>query len=174
MRKISLAFALAGGLAVVAPATMVHAADVQRVALADFYYLDTSGEPGDRDKEHQDRVDLFETVLREELAATGRFEIVPLECTMPKCGVGTLSVEDAVDAADRLHADYVLLGAIQKISTLVGTGRLDLVDVPQRRSAMSRVLSFRGDSDEAFRRAAEFSARNVAEADLMTSSAPAR
>ncbi|UIJ72779.1 DUF2380 domain-containing protein [Aurantimonas sp. HBX-1] len=165
MTKTRLAL-LAAFAAALLPASPAAAADVPRIALADFYYLDTSGEPGDRDSEHRQRVELFETVLRERIAATGRFEVVPLECALPECGVGSLSVEDAVDAAERADADYVLLGAIQKISTLVGTGRLDLVDVPRRRSAMSRVLSFRGDSDEAFRRAAEFSARNVVEADL--------
>lgn len=166
--------ALLGALAALASAGTTRAADVPRIALADFYYLDTSGEPGDRASEHQQRVDLFETVLREELAATGRFEVVALECPLPECGVGSLSVEDAVNAAERVNADYVLLGAIQKISTLVGTGRLDLVNVPQRRSSMSRVLSFRGDSDEAFRRAAEFSARNVVEADLSPAAEGAR
>ncbi|NDV85842.1 DUF2380 domain-containing protein [Aurantimonas aggregata] len=166
MQSPSLLIALVAGFAAVASAVPTNAADLPRIALADFYYLDTSGEPGDRATEHQQRVDLFETVLREQLTANGRFEVVALECPLPECGVGSLSVEDAVNAAERVNADYVLLGAIQKISTLIGTGRLDLVDVPQRRSAMSRVLSFRGDSDEAFRRAAEFSARNVVEADL--------
>lgn len=174
MRTINLPFALLALGAVAIAAMPSRAAELQRIALADFYYLDTSGEPGDRVREHEDRVDLFETVLREEIAATGRFEVVSLECPLPECSVGFLSVEDAVNAAGRVQADFVLLGAIQKISTLVGTGRLDLVDVAQRRSAMSRVLSFRGDNDEAFRRAASFSARNVAEADLAAAPADAR
>lgn len=163
----TLAIGLAAGL--IAALATGHAAansDTPRIALANFYYLDTSGEPGDRTAEHAARIALFEAKLGEGLADRAAYEVVALTCGQPECSVGTLSVEKAVEAAAALDVDYLLLGAVQKVSTLVGMGRVDIIDIGDRRDVFSRVLSFRGDTDEAFVRVADFVVTNVSQADF--------
>lgn len=161
-RLRTLVLIVAAGLGFGTPAGAAQS----RIALADIYYLDTSGEPGERTAEHAARTKLFQSVLGEELERDGAFAVEPLACGRPDCSIGAISVEDAVEAARRSGADYVLLGAIQKISTLIGTGRIDVIEIATKRDVVSRVLSFRGDTDDAFRRAAEFAARSVAGAGL--------
>ena len=100
------------------------------------------------------------------LADRAAYEVVALTCGQPECSVGTLSVEKAVEAAAALDVDYLLLGAVQKVSTLVGMGRVDIIDIEDRRDVFSRVLSFRGDTDEAFVRVADFVVTNVSQADF--------
>ena len=58
------------------------------------------------------------------------------------------------DLARLVHADRVLIGAVDKVSTLIGSLRLRIVDVATGQSIFSRVLGFRGDTDEAWQRAA--------------------
>jgi hypothetical protein len=42
------------------------------------------------------------------------------------------------------------------MSTLITWGSVQVVDVRQKQLLLSRLFSFRGDTDEAFRRAAKF------------------
>ena len=42
------------------------------------------------------------------------------------------------------------------MSTLIEWGSVQVVDVQQKQLLLNRLFSFRGDTDEAFRRAAEF------------------
>jgi Protein of unknown function (DUF2380) len=55
----------------------------------------------------------------------------------------------------------VLIGAVDKVSTLIGSLRLSIVDVATGQSTFSRVLGFRGDTDEAWQRAARFFVRDL-------------
>ena len=153
-----LAAAVAGALA--ALPQPARADDRGRIALADIYYLDTSGEPGDQTRQHAERVKLFEGRLAEGLRKSG-FTVVDLACGAETCSIGNLGVADAVGAAAKQQANYVLLGAIQKVSTLVGTGRIDILDVAAGKDVFTKVLQFRGDSDEAFRQAARFVVENI-------------
>ncbi|MEF2550463.1 DUF2380 domain-containing protein [Aurantimonas sp. A2-1-M11] len=162
-----VAAAIAAICMATAGAIAAHGQDAApRIAIADIYYLDTSGEPGDRDAEHAARITLFETELGKGLAERTDYQVETFSCGMPECSVGTLSVEKAVEAAAARDVDYLLLGAVQKVSTLVGMGRVDIIDVKARKDVFSRVLSFRGDTDEAFVRVADFVVTNVAEADF--------
>ena len=82
---------------------------------------------------------LFEGLLAEGVRKSG-FTVVDLACGAKTCSIGDLGVADAVGAAAKQQADYVLLGAIQKVSTLVGTGRIDIVDVAAGKDVFTRAL----------------------------------
>ncbi len=58
----------------------------------------------------------------------------------------------------------MLFGAVQKLSGLVLWARASVVDSATGKPALERLLTFRGDNDEAFRRAGSFLARQIAEA----------
>ncbi len=49
-----------------------------------------------------------------------------------------------------------------RISTLIGTIYLGVIDLDERRVACDRTYSYRGDNDAAWTRAAEFAVEDVA------------
>ncbi len=73
------------------------------------------------------------------------------------------SAGEAPAAARATGARLLVCGGVHKMSTLVQWGKLHVVDLAADRLLLDRNFSFRGDSDEAFRRAAEFVARYVKE-----------
>jgi hypothetical protein len=63
---------------------------------------------------------------------------------------------DVFAAAQNADAQLLIYGGIHKMSTLITWGSVQIVDVRQRQMLFNRLFSFRGDTDEAFRRAAKF------------------
>jgi hypothetical protein len=129
--------------------------------------VDTSGEPLSQAKKLEDRLTALTVYLSKELEAHGLYavidpisigkEIDQARATQPldKCNGCEL------DLARRVHADRVLIGAVDKVSTLIGSMRLSIVDVATGRGIFGRVLGFRGDTDEAWQRAARFFVRDL-------------
>jgi hypothetical protein len=67
-----------------------------------------------------------------------------------------MGADDLVAAAQNADAQLLIYGGIHKMSTLITWGSVQIVDVRQRQMLFNRLFSFRGDTDEAFRRAAKF------------------
>ena len=59
-----------------------------------------------------------------------------------------------MQAARDSGARVLVYGGIQKMSTLVQFGFIEVVDLKTSESVFSQAITFRGDTDEAFRRAA--------------------
>jgi len=124
--------------------------------VADFDYDDTSGEARDQSAQHAARVKDFVNLLRDELAAHGRYRILPLSCPEPACSAGRMDANELMQAARRSGARLVIYGGIHKESTLVQWAEVEVVDLDDNKLLLDRLFSFRGDTDEAFRRAAAF------------------
>jgi Protein of unknown function (DUF2380) len=58
----------------------------------------------------------------------------------------------------------VVYGGIRKMSTLVQWGDVELLDLENEKLLLKRIVSFRGDNDEAFSRAAAFVGDTVTDA----------
>ncbi len=158
------AFALSG--ACIAAAVSADAADPVAVAIAEFDYADTSGEiKGQRDA-HAARLQDFARLIREELSASGKYQVVALACPQPRCSAGAMDPASLTDAARRSGARLLLYGGIHKMSTLVQFGKAQIVDLETDRVVFDRTITFRGDNDEAWKRAGEFVAEQLAAADL--------
>ena len=67
-----------------------------------------------------------------------------------------MGADDLVAAAQNADAQLLVYGGIHKMSTLITWGSVQVVDVRQKQLLLNRLFSFRGDTDEAFRRAAKF------------------
>jgi hypothetical protein len=134
------------------------------VAVADFDYIDTSGEVRDQRKEHQSRMQRFTELLRESLGSQGDFHVQPLECTEPPCTPINMQPAKFIDASRRSGARFVLYGGIHKISTLVQWGDVQLLDLESDKVLFRQNVTFRGDNDEAYRRAAAFVSGSVRDA----------
>jgi hypothetical protein len=126
------------------------------VAVADFDYSDTSGEVTDQTQEHRARVASFAELLREDIAVGGTYRVVQLDCPEHPCTAGTMPPDDFVAAARRAGARLVVYGGIHKMSTLVQWGKVQLLDLQRNEVVLQRTVTFRGDNDTAFRRAAAF------------------
>jgi hypothetical protein len=134
------------------------AAEVQPVpvAIADFDNFDTTGEDAQRTAEHAERVKMFADLLRSDLSADGRYRIVELSCPGFPCLAAKTRPADFLKAARATGARLLVYGGVHKQSTLVQWALVHAVDLERDKLVLERTFSLRGDTDEAFRRAAEF------------------
>ncbi len=130
-------------------------------------WVDTSGETPSHAKEHAARLAALGEYLSRLLAKTGLYAIVdPTPITADIEHARATQSLDACNGCERdlarlVHADRVLVGEIDKVSTLIGYLRLNIIDVGGGRIVFARVLSFRGDTDTAWENAIQFFVRDL-------------
>jgi Protein of unknown function (DUF2380) len=137
-------------------------APTQPVALAvlDLDYVDTSGEPTDQTAAHQRRAADFVNALQRDLAANGQYRIIPMSCGSAPCEP-VMNPAELQKAARAAGAKFVVLGGVHKMSTLVQWAKIQIADEEKGRIVFDRLLTFRGDTDEAWQKAESFVARDV-------------
>jgi hypothetical protein len=126
------------------------------MAIADFDNFDTTGEDAERSAAHAGRVKAFADFLRNDIAADARFTIVPLTCGDMPCSPARTRPATFLEAARAAGARYLVYGGIHKQSTLVQWALVHAIDLEKDKLVLERTFSLRGDTDEAFRRAADF------------------
>ena len=159
LRDFCKAAALTMALAVVA--IRADALEPIPIAVLDFDYSDSSGEPQDQTAIHRARLDEFVARIRAALAGSGAYRVVVATCPAPPCSAKNYAPEELFDMARGAGAKLMLFGGLHKMSTLVQWGRVELVDVGENRLLDERHLSFRGDDDQAWRRAADYVAQKL-------------
>lgn len=150
----AIALAVVAGLSFAAPRAW-PAAPVT-IAVADFDYTDTSGEVNDQSAAHRARVAQFADLVRENLGGQGDYRVLPVDCPEHPCTPINMRPDAFIAAARRSGARFVVYGGIRKMSTLVQWGDVELLDLENEKLLLQRTVSFRGDNDDAFRRAAAF------------------
>lgn len=133
------------------------------IAVLDFDYSDTSGEPKNQKTEHERRLKDFNLSLRRDLEQSGVYKVVALDCGSEPCTVKGLTPEELFDAARKAGARLVLFGGIHKMSTLVQWARVQVIDIEKNVVLDDRHLSFRGDNDDAWKRAEAFIVKQMNE-----------
>ena len=131
------------------------------LAVAEIYYVDTSGEVIDQSADHRRRLREFEAALRSDLAASGKMANTAFECPPNACSVGDIDVGQLLGKAEAAGATHLLIGRFHKMSTLVQQATFGVIDVKARKRVFGRYITFRGDNDEAWRRAESFLARQI-------------
>lgn len=154
---------IAATLFVVSPARAETAATTTTIAVVDFDYNDTSGEPTNQRAQHEARLKSFTQALRRDLEQTGAYRVVSLDCGAEPCTVKGLTPEELFEATKKAGARLLLFGGIHKMSTLVQWARVQVVDVEKNVVLDDRHLSFRGDNDESWRRAEAFVIKQLRE-----------
>jgi hypothetical protein len=157
------------GLALVA-AALLHAGSVSQsraqgevpvLAVAEIQYVDTSGEVVDQSTDHLRRLREFEASLRTDLAAGGKARTVALDCPPNACSVGDIDADQLLSKTQAAGAGYLLISSFHKLSTLVQWAKIDLVEVKTRKVVFNRLVTFRGDTDEAWQHAESFIVRQI-------------
>jgi hypothetical protein len=136
-------------------------AEVPILAVAEIQYSDTSGEVIDQSAEHFRRLREFETSLRTDLAATGKVQNAALDCPPNACSIGDVDADQLLGKAQAAGAGYLLISSFHKLSTLVQWAKFDIIDVKTHNVVFNRLVTFRGDSDEAWRHAESFIVREI-------------
>ncbi len=147
---LTLAGACSAGLAGTAAPT---------AAVAGFAYRDTSGEERDQTAAHAAFLKGFAENLRGRLGAT--FRIVPVECA-ESCPSVEADAGALLGYARRAGTDYLVTGGFHKMSTLVQWAKITVSDVRTGKPVYDRLFTFRGDNENAWKRAADFIARQLA------------
>lgn len=158
--------ALAAAWWCLAAASSIHAADTITLAVADFDYEDSSGEIQDQAAAHAARLDDFDRLIRNQLSTSGKYRIVVLACAQPRCSAGAMDAQSLTNAARQSGARLLLYGGIHKMSTLVQFGKAQIVDLETDQVVFDRTITFRGDNDEAWKRAGAFLAGELVAKDL--------
>ncbi len=135
------------------------AAAVSTLAISDFSFADTSGEPIDQSAVHAQRLSVFMQTLRQDVASSGHVRLVPILCGSEACKAKS---DDIVSAAAAGGADFLLIGGVHKMSSLVQWIEVALIALPARTTLLDRTYTFRGDSALAWQNAEKFVARDMA------------
>ncbi len=125
------------------------------MAIADFDYVDTSGEPVDQHDQHQRLLFRFGRQLIDGLAH-GSYQPIHLKCSAPVCSSGALTPAELIMSAKNSGADLLVFGGIHKMSTLVQWILVEVADVSTNKLLLKRLLTFRGDTDIAWDHAARY------------------
>jgi hypothetical protein len=103
--------------------------------------------------------------LQRDLAANGQYRIVPMSCGSESCAP-VMSPSELQTAARAAGVKLVLLGGVHKMSTLIQWAKIQIADEEQGQVVFDRLVTFRGDTDEAWQKAESFVARDVLESAL--------
>jgi hypothetical protein len=131
------------------------------LALSGFFLLDSSGEQRDQTAEHNARLARFDDIMHDELSKSGRFALVEMKCPQSRCTAQNMTLDQLLQSAKDAGARFLVIGAVEKMSTLVLWARLEVYDVGSRQMVFNRLFTFRGDNDEAWQHAAHYVAKEV-------------
>jgi len=150
-----------GALAFLLATVGVPHATPTLIAIPDIGFTDSSGEPTDQAAQHEARRRALTQGLRQDVESGGRLESLALPCR-EDCALDQAGVERLRQQAREAGAAFVLVGSVHKMSTLVLSMRVGVLDVASGKLVMERLLSFRGDNDDGWRHMGSFVAREVA------------
>lgn len=134
------------------------------VAVPDIGFSDSSGEVRNQDADHRLRLHTLADGLRTDIAKDGQVASLALGCVTTPCRLDGAEVERLRAQARDAGASLMVLCGVHKMSTLVMAMKVDVFEVGSGRLVTSKLLSFRGDNDEGWRRAGVFVAKEVAQA----------
>ena len=139
-----------------------EAADRPRVAFFGFAMINTSLE---RTKpEEENRLRMLEDMLRERLAASGRFTVADVSSELQKEIARGAEIRDCNgcerDYAMRAGADWAAWGTVQKVSNLILNINLYMEDAQTGKLTFVKSVDIRGNTDESWRRGLDYMLRH--------------
>ncbi|MCI0598142.1 MAG: DUF3280 domain-containing protein [Beijerinckiaceae bacterium] len=140
--------------------------DAIALAIVDFSYNDTSGEPADQRAIHRTRLVAFMQSIIDDLTRGGKYRLVSLACGPDPCSITQTPSAQIIDKASKAGARLLLFGGIHKMSTLIQWAKVQAVDLKTEKLVFDRLFTFRGDTDEAWRRAEAFVVEQMAALDF--------
>lgn len=134
--------------------------------------VELSGDRGSPElaPEHQARLKLATTKLREGLAHTGLYKLVdstPAQSTIDELQSRYLYLHDCngcdLDLGRQLGADQVLVAWVDRVSALILSLTYEIHDVATGQITARKSFDFRGDNDTSWTRAIDYMVRDLNE-----------
>lgn len=133
----------------------------KRLVLMDFKLMGATGE-AKLDAEHQTRLKMANAELRARLAETKQFELVD-DTTSSRFNqkVSTALSNNACESceltlAKQLNIQQILYPWIYKLSNLVLSLHVVIIDVATGKAVVKKIHDFRGDNDQSWQRAIQY------------------
>jgi hypothetical protein len=126
------------------------------IAFAGFGFTDSSGEAVDQQQAHAARLLRLKADLEAGLGQSGKYRVILLSCPTQTCGASDAEAAELARQAKEAGAELLLIGGIHKMSTLIMWMKADVLDVNNDKQVFDRLLTFRGDNDEALDHAKDF------------------
>ena len=151
-------------------ATLAMAAVPAKLLVLDVELTGDDGGP-EFASEHQARLTLASTKLREALAHTGLYQLVdstPAQKTIDELKSRYLYLHECngcdLDIGRQLGADQVLVAWVNRVSGLILSVSYEIHDVATGQITARKSFDFRGDNDTAWTRAIDYMVRDLATA----------
>jgi len=150
--------------------------ELKTLAVLPFEIQDTSGEVGPADR-HAAVLGRITALVRDAIASGQLYRVESksrtdwaVEAVNPNTFLRRCNGCE-IDIGNRLRADYVLVGWIYKVSSLILALHVDVKDVTTGKSVYARVFDFRGDNEQAYAHAAKALLRSLTDELPMRSGA---
>lgn len=133
----------------------------KRLVLMDFKLMGATGE-AKLDGEHLQRLKMANAELRKNLTETKQYELVSeADSAQFNQQVGTALKNNACDSceltlAKPLNIQQILYPWVYKLSNLVLTLHVVIIDVATNKAVVKKVHDFRGDNDQSWQRAIQY------------------
>jgi hypothetical protein len=129
--------------------------------------VDSSGEVADQREDHERRLEAVRDILASEIDAREVYAVVDpapiqaeIDATRERQYLHACNGCE-IRFAREVDADRVLTGHVRKVSSLIMALWIDIRDARSGRPILRKVLDFRGDTDQAWQRAALYLAREL-------------
>jgi hypothetical protein len=158
------------GFALIACAIVTNAASPEpKLVVLDVELTGDLGGP-EFVAEHQARLDLASTRLRENLSRTGLYQMVdsgPAQKAVDEVKSRYLYLHDCngcdLDLGRQLGADQVLVAWVDRVSGLILSLTYEIHDVATGQIAARKSFGFRGDNDSSWTHAIDYMVRDLVE-----------
>jgi Protein of unknown function (DUF2380) len=160
----TLIVSLNSAFAVETPASKIN--EPKRLVLMDFKLMGATGE-AKLDAEHQARLKMANAELRKNLAEAKQYDLVSeADSAQFNQQVGTALKNNACDScelalAKPLNIQKILYPWVYKLSNLVLTLHVVIIDAATGKAVVKKVHDFRGDNDQSWQRAIRYFVKNV-------------
>jgi len=151
-------------------------ADLKTLVVLPFEIQDTSGEAGPANR-HDAVLARLTARVRDEIAAGQLYRVEPksrtdwaVQAVNPNTFLRNCNGCE-IDIAQLLQANYVLVGWIYKVSSLILALHIEVKDASTAKTIYARVFDFRGDNEQAYAHAARALVRSLADELPMRSGA---
>jgi len=151
-------------------------ADLSTLVVLPFEIHDTSGEIGPADR-HDAALGRLAALVGDEIASGQLYRVESkdrtdwaVQAVAPRTFLRNCNGCE-IEIAKRRGADYVLVGWIYKVSSLILALHIELKDVASAKTIYARVFDFRGDNEQAYAHAARALVRSLTDELPMRSSA---
>jgi hypothetical protein len=139
-------------------------AETPKLAIFNFELLDTSleGEMRGPQADERNRLILISDQVRRQVAESGKFQLVDVAPVKAAADGSNLQACGGCDVqfADKIGADLVITGVMNKVSTLILNLTIFVRDVHTGNLITAMNADFRGNTDESWTRATSYLVRN--------------